>query len=142
MMEDLRAMQVRVASGAIVEVDRALSRLAESQEREGAEARAGLEHGSRVESIAAEESAGTEKERRELLLRMRLERQAVRDVAVEVHRESRVELRQVEGIVERRRQEQTLVDGRREQSASDDRFLARRAWLHSRKVELGGDQSV
>lgn len=142
MMEDLRALQMRVATGAVVEVDRALTRLSEVQEREGSEARVGLEQGSRVELMAAEESAAKEKERRELLLRLREERVEARDAAAEAHRESRVELRQVEGIVERRREQQAMLDGRREQNASDDRFLARRAWLEARAVQQGMDEVV
>jgi hypothetical protein len=55
--------------------------------------------------------------------------------AVETHRESRKELRQLERVIDQASALERREADRRAQAEGDDRFLARRAWLDARKDE-------
>jgi hypothetical protein len=138
MVEEVRALQARASAAAVFEVERAVERLKEA-EQEGIEmGRAGLERGSRVEAVSANASAVNDRERYKLLARLKVERQLAYEAAVELHRESRVELRQIEGLVERTRLKEDAETERRAQLASDDRFLSLREWMRARQASLSG----
>jgi hypothetical protein len=62
---------------------------------------------------------------------MGAERRVALEAAVEAHLASRVEARQVEGLLERVRVREKREAERRAQAESDDRFLSRRSWLGS-----------
>jgi hypothetical protein len=128
MVEDLNAMQVKAAAASVFEVERAAEDLAARRLEGAAAGRAGLARGSRLEALSVEKSAVRDEARAELLARLGAERRVLLEAAVETHRESRVEARQVDGLVERTRETEELERDRREQRESDDRFLSRRSW--------------
>jgi hypothetical protein len=122
---------VKAAAAAVYEVEHAQEELVARRLEGAAEGRAGLERGSRMESLAAEQSAIQDRARAELLVRMGAERRVALEAAVEAHLASRVEARQVEGLLERVRVREKREAERRAQAESDDRFLSRRSWLGS-----------
>ncbi len=128
-VESRYALEVKAAAAAVFEVERAQEQLAARRLESAAEGRAGLERGSRLESLAAEKSAMHDDARAALLARMAAERRTQLDAAVEAHQASRVEARQAEGLLERARVREKREAERRAQAESDDRFLSRRSWL-------------
>ena len=60
---------------------------------------------------------------------MRVEREGAREQARVAYQESRLEMEQMESVVERARGREELEAGRRRQAEMDDRYLARRAWV-------------
>ncbi len=133
LVENLKVMQVKAAASAVFEVERATDELTARRMRGAEEGRAGLERGSRLESLAEEQSASKDEARAELLTRLGAERRLELEAAVEAHRESRMEARQVDGLVERVRAREELERDRRAQRESDDRFLSRREWLRGKE---------
>jgi hypothetical protein len=134
MVENLHAMQVRAAAGDVDEVDQAVSQLSAVKRDEVRQGRVALARGSRVESMAAERTAAASEVRRALLERMRAERRLTHEVALDAHRMSRLELRQVDRIVERVEKKKDVVAERRAQGTMDDRFLSRREWMRARAI--------
>jgi hypothetical protein len=134
MVENLHAMQVRAAAGAVDEVERAAQQMSVVKRDEVSQGRAALARGSRVESMAVERTATANEVRRMLLERIRAERRLTHEVALDAHRMSRLELRQIEGIVERVERKQDVVTERRAQGTMDDRFLSRREWMRARAI--------
>jgi len=132
MVERLNAMQARAAAASVFEVERAAERLERERQEEMNTGREAMVRGSRVEQIAAENRAKLDAERREALTRMKAERQLLYDEAAETHRESRIELRQIDGMVERTRAAAETEAERRAQHAADDRYLSRREWMRAR----------
>ena len=138
MVETLHAMRVKAASGAVDEVERVTERLGVARRDEVSLAQAALERGSRVESMAAERTAAAGEVRRMLLARMRVERTVVYEAEVEAHRVSRLELRQIDGIVVRTQKKEQAKEERRAQEISDDRYLSRREWMRAKETRERG----
>ncbi len=132
MVENLHAMQVKAAAAAVFEVERAEEEMAAHRMTGAAVGREGLTRGSRVEALSAEKSAVQDEARAALLARVGAERREQLGIAMEAHRESRVEAAQVEGLVERVQMREETERERRAQAESDDRYLSRRAWLHAK----------
>jgi hypothetical protein len=124
-------MQVKAAAAAVFEVERAVEEIALRREQGVSAGRLGLAHGSRLEALAAEKSAINDEARAELLVKVGTERRGLLEAAVERHRESRMEAKQVDGLVERARAAEDAERERRAQAESDDRFLSRREWLRN-----------
>ena len=133
MVEDLNAMQVKAAAAAVFEVERAAEELAAARMRGAAEGRAGLARGSRVEALSSDQSASKDVARAELLGRLEAERRSTLTTLVEIHRVSRIEARQVEGLIERLEINEATQRDRQTQAESDDRYLSRRAWMRSKQ---------
>jgi hypothetical protein len=134
LVEQRNAMQVRAAAGAMHEVERAVEHLALSRHAELSTGRTALAQGSRVELMAAETTAAAHAQKRTLLAKLRIERRLVHEHAVLEHRASRMERRQIDGVVERSRAAAEVEMERRAQGTADDRFLTRREW--TRAAEL------
>lgn len=132
MVEKLNAMQVKAASAAVFEVERASCELVARRAQGAADGRAGLARGSRLEALSVEKSAQQDAARAELLAKAGAERRVRLEAALAAHRESRMEALQVDGLAERVREDEELAYARRAQAESDDRFLSRREWLRSK----------
>lgn len=126
-------MQVKASAAAVFEVERAVQDLAARRVQGVAEGRAGLARGSRLEALAEDLGSAKDKLRAEMLARVGAERRVRLEAAIEAHRGSRVESRQVDGLVERVKASAQLEDERRAQAESDDRFLSRREWLRAHR---------
>ncbi len=135
MVESLQAMQVRSAAHALDEVERAALHLVATRHAEVCEGRRALEQGSRVESMAAERSSAVTEVRRAALAKMKAARRTEHALAVETHRASRVELRQIDGMVDRMQTAALSEVERFAQRVSDDRFLSRRVWTQAKNRE-------
>ena len=132
MVEDLHAMQAKAAAAAVFEVERVEAELAARRAQGAAEGRDGLARGSRLEALAAEKGAVQDTARAELLARVGSERRLQLEAAVQAHRESRIETRQLAGLVDRVKASEDFERERRAQAESDDRFLSRREWLRGK----------
>jgi hypothetical protein len=134
MVENLHAMQLRAAAGAVDEVDEATARMHATRRDEVSQGRLALAHGSRVESMAVEKTAAANEARHKVLGRMKVERKDQHAAAGAAHRASRMERRQIDGVVERARVAAELEGERRAQGTSDDRFLSRREWMRAKEL--------
>ncbi len=77
--------------------------------------------------VQAERAAAEVRARR--IAGVRVEREMVREQARVAYQDSRLEMEQMESVVERGRVSEELEAGRRRQAETDDRYLARRAWV-------------
>ena len=135
MVENLKALQLRAAVGAVAEIDRAVDAMTRRKAEFGASARDGLLRGSRLEGLTAEQSAGKDDARSELLRQLGKQRQQEMQLAMDAHQASRTEARQVDRLIARLEVASELENQRKLQSESDDRHLSRREWLRSRYEE-------
>lgn len=131
-MEQMREMDLHRAASA---VGASVLRQQEERAEDHAEAslgRTALAAGDRQEWMLAE--AGRELiglrmlRHREVQLRLEHER----EVATEVYARSRLQRDQMERLASGQRRTAEAIEDRRNQAASDDRFLSRRAWLAGR----------
>jgi hypothetical protein len=134
MVETLNALQVKGAAAAVFEVERAEAELSARRVQGAAAAREGLARGSRLEALSVEKSCANDEARAALLAKAGAERSVRLEAAVMAHRESRMEARQVDGLVDRVQAAEEWERERRAQGESDDRFLSRREWLRGKGV--------
>jgi hypothetical protein len=137
LMEQKNALEVRAAAMAVHEAEQAAQSLVAHRRVELSAARAGLANGSRIEALAAEHARGAYLIHGNHLRKLSDELRIAREQAADNHRTSRVERRQIDGVVERAKVVERTEADRREQGTSDDRFAARRQWTRERQLELG-----
>ncbi len=128
MVEQMRSMELRAAANAVEDIACALAIAATVRGSQIADARAALAGGQREEWQVAETARGVVEAQIARLATLRVQREATLDEAVAAHRASRLEMQQMERIVERRRAVLLVEEDRRAQVESDDRFASRRAW--------------
>lgn len=138
MVENLHALEVRAAAGAVAEVERAAAQLKATRQAEVKEGRAGLARGSRVEAMAADNAEALHAASRLRMGQLKRERDHAHDAAAAAHRTSRLEKRQIDGVVERVEAAAAMMAGRKAQGTSDDRFLSRRAWTQTKELRERG----
>ncbi len=131
MVERLHAMQERGAAGAVAEVEQAAARLREARRLERTQGCEALGRGSLIETLAAARSAPAAATQQKRLGQIKVQRKLHHEDVKSAHRLSRMERRQVDGVVEQARVQAQLAFDRQAQALSDDRFLARRVWLES-----------
>lgn len=127
-MEQMRSLERRVAAGAVDEV--ACREAIATAAREGHlyAARTAMAVGDREEWTIAETTRGAVEGSIERLAALRVAREETLAEAVAEHRASRLQLEQMERLLERRRTADAVEDGRRQQMGADDRYAARMAW--------------
>ena len=125
MVERVRAVELRAAALAVDEADEALRELAQARGIEASAARAGLERGSRVETLSMEQVRASEQGLSIRLVGLRAERAGLYERALAAHRESGTELEQLRRLLAREAELVRVTEERREQAAADDRFLSR-----------------
>jgi hypothetical protein len=112
------------------------------RESQVADARAAMATGQREAWQVAETTRGVVEARMARLARVRIEREAALDEAVSTHRASRLDMEQMESVVERRRAMAMLEAGRRAQMESDDRFASRRAWERPKMLQASNEEPL
>jgi hypothetical protein len=137
MMERMRSVELRVAAVAVADVVCSAAVAATLRESQIADARAAMATGCREEWQVAETTRGVIETRMVRLAALRVECQDALDEAVAVHRVSRMNMEQMNRVLERSRAELMGDESRRAQAESDDRFAARLAWERS-KNRVGG----
>jgi hypothetical protein len=135
MMERMRSVELRVAAGAVEDVACSAAIARKVRENQIAEGRAAMANGRREAWQVAETTRGVNEARIVRLAMLRAEREIILEQAVQVHRASRLNMEQMDRVVDRARTQAEMENGRRLQAESDDRFASRRAWLQTRQVD-------
>lgn len=135
MMDRMRSLEVQLANDAVEDAlcsSAIATTIRESQIEDGRDALAtGRPEAWRV----AETTRGLMDRRIELLRKVRTECEAVLAEASRVHRASRLQMEQMKCLVEKTRTLTLLHESRRAQSAADDRFASRSAWMKLQRVQ-------
>ncbi len=142
LVEQRNGLEVRAAAVALHDVEQVALTYAADRRLELIAARTALGGGSRIEALAAERTGAAYLAHGALLGRLREDLRSARDQAVHTHRASRVERRQLDGVVERAGTAERIEAGRREQGLADDRFLARREWTRERAREAEAEADL
>ena len=128
MMERMRSLELRVAAGAVDDVVCLAAIAATVRESQIADARAAMASGRREDWQVAQTTRGVIEARMVRLAALRVEREDTLDRAVAEHRVSRLNMEQMDRVLERSRVQMSAEEDRRSQAESDDRFASRRAW--------------
>jgi hypothetical protein len=127
-VERVRLVELQEAAAAVAEAEH----LRAAAEARGAahrsEGRAALLQGEGLAWRLAESAGDATEVLRERALLLMAERDVLRTAAGEAYRSSRLRTEQVTRVVEAIAQAQAVVDARREQAATDDRYAARLCW--------------
>jgi len=134
MMERVRSVAVQVASSAVDDAMCAEAIAATIRKSQIADGRDALATGCREAWQVAETTRGVMDRRIEGLQQLRAAREADLAEASRAHRASRLEMEQMERVVEKARAQAGIEEGRRMQSAADDRFASRTIWMETRQV--------
>ena len=135
LVERMRSLELRMAADAVSEVEFAAAVAAATRYNQVAGARAALVAGNREEWSVAEVTLRVEEIRMQRLAELRVKREAKLAEAVSLHRESRLEMEQMERVVELKRAAAAIEEGRRTQAMADDRFASRSAWKRMKNDE-------
>lgn len=134
-MERMRSIEVQAAHGAVKDVlcsSAIAAAIRASQIEDGRDA---LATGRRDAWQVAETTCGVIDRRMERLQQVRTEREAALAEASTIHRASRLEMEQMERMVEKIRAQALVNRSRRAQGDADDRFASRSAWLEMQRVQ-------
>ena len=134
MVEQMRSLELRVAASAVDDVVLVASIEAAIRQSKIFGARAALAAGDREEWQMAETTREGVEARIERLANLRVERETRREEAALAHSTSRVEMEQLDRVVEQQRDRLALEEARRAQAESDDRYAARLAW--AQRIQL------
>lgn len=127
-VERIRSLELRMAESEVDDAVRAAAIAAAIRDSQKANLRDALAAGQRDEWRIAETAASANEIRIARLAALRVKQEAARDEALVRHRLSRLQVEQMESLVERRRERESREVTLQEQAASDDRFASRRAW--------------
>jgi hypothetical protein len=128
LVEQVHSLALVQASLAVREAEIAIARQCEQIREARCGGREALLGGDRERRALTESQLELSGARRQLLETVRLEREIKNDQAREEYHLSRVKSEQMKSVVETIRTEEELIEGRRVQAASDDRFLSRLLW--------------
>ena len=134
-MERMRSLEVQVARGAVDDVMCSAAIAATIRESQLSDGRDALATGRREAWQVAETTRGVMDRRIERLQQLRAEREAILAEATRVHRVSRLEMDQMERMVEKSRAQAGMEETRRTQAAADDRFASRSAWMETQREQ-------
>ena len=135
MMERMRSMEVQVALGAVEDVMCSAAIAATIRAGQIEDARDALATGRREAWQVAETTRGVLDRRIDRLQTERAECEAALAEASRVHRASRLDMEQMQRMVDRTRTQTMLEESRRVQGESDDRFASRSAWMEVQRVQ-------
>jgi len=141
-LERMRSVELRAAATAVEDVACAAAIAATVRGSQIENARAAMATGRRDEWQVAETMRSVLEVRMKRLAVLRAEREADLDAAVAAHRASRLEMEQMERVVERRQAMTRLEDGRRAQAESDDRFASRRSWERPKMLREADEEPL
>ena len=125
LVEQMRVGELRLAAGAVDEVEGALRFEAEAVGVAAARARGAVVGGDGVDGAVAKTTRESAVVRIARLEEMKEEREEALDAAVMTHRESRVRTEQMKSVVERAERAAAEEEARRAQGVADDRYAGR-----------------
>ena len=128
LVEQMHSVTLAQVSLSVHEAEIAIARQCEQMREARWESREALLGGDRERRALTETQQELAGGRRERLETVRLERESRKDQAREEYALSRVKSEQMKSVVAVIRAEEELIEGRRAQAASDDRFLSRLRW--------------
>jgi hypothetical protein len=132
-VEEMHSTELQRMTAAVREAQQAIGveqKVARSARVDG---RGALLAGDRMGWMLAETRQETAGWRRRGLEQIRLEREELNDAAREQYVASRLKKEQIKRVIDDIATRMEIEEGRRLQAASDDRFLARRRWTHTRE---------
>ena len=135
MMERMRSVEVQVANVAVENVTCSAAIAAAVRASQVSHGREALETGRREAWQVAETTRAALEGRIERLQRVRVECEAALAEAESAHRTTRLDLEQVESILDKTRTQLASRESRRTQAAADDRFASRSAWLQAQRLQ-------
>lgn len=135
MMERMRSVELRVAAGAVEDVAYSAAIAATARESQIADARAAMSTGRREEWQVAETTRAVVEARIVRLAKLQAEREIILADAALRHRMSRLNMEQMDRIVDRTRSQEGVLEDRRLQAESDDRFASRLAWMKTKHAD-------
>ena len=135
MMERMRSVELRVAAGAVEDVAYSAAIAATARESQIADARAAMSTGRREEWQVAETTRAVVEARIVRLAKLQAEREIILADAALRHRMSRLNMEQMDRVVDRNRTQAGRREERRLQAESDDRFASRRAWMNTKQAD-------
>ncbi len=127
-VEEMHSTELQQKTAAVREAQRAIATEQEAARLALADGRGALLVGDQVGWLMAETQKETAAWRQRGLEQIRLEREALKDAARKQYVASRVKREQVRRVFDDTAARTEIEEGRRMQSVSDDRFLARRRW--------------
>jgi len=131
LVERMHSLELRMASDAVNDVACAAAVAAATSYQQTVSARAALVSGNREEWSVAEVTRSVEEIRMQRLAELKVQREEKLMEATQTHRASRMQMEQMERVVERKRAIAAIDEGRRTQAMADDRFASRAAWMRS-----------
>ncbi len=137
LVERMHSLELRVAADALNDVLCATAVAAATRYQQASSAREALVLGRREEWAVAEVTRTVEEIRMTRLAELRTQREAKVAEAAVVHRASRLQMEQMERVVERKRAVAAIDEGRKTQAMADDRFASRAAWSRNTPARDG-----
>ncbi len=131
LVEQMRSVELRAAAGAVEAVEAALRLEAAKLTGQGARGGKAFADGDGVDWAVGETTREYAVARMERLREMKAEREEVLDAAMAAHRASRVQVEQIESVLERAARTAAEEETRRAQAVADDRYAGQQ-WLKAR----------
>lgn len=134
MMEQIRSVELRAATIAVEDAACSTTIALTLRESQIASAREAMATGRREEWQISETARVAVEARIDQLAKTRTDRENARAEAHQIHRQSRLDMEQMERVVAQARVQVAIEVTRRTQAESDDRFASRRAWSRTRRI--------
>ncbi len=136
LVERMRSVDLSLAAGLLAEAEEQRREEILVRTAEVGRGRAALALGDSVGWMIGEAERCASDARLERLGVVQRQRMSSYELAREAHNASRLEAEQMQLVLKGARDEQALVEGRRVQAESDDRFASRRCWEESKKMSI------
>lgn len=127
-VERMRSVDVQVATGLMTEADGMCVKERQARDSEMVRGRAALAAGDSAGWVISEAERRAAEARLGQLVDLQRQRRVVCEDARNAHTASRINVEQVQRVLDQARGQQELVEQRRGQAESDDRFASQQCW--------------
>jgi hypothetical protein len=127
-VEEMHAAELQRIAGAVLDAKKAIGVEREAGRVARLEGRDALLAGDRANWMMSETGQEMAVWRRQKFEEIRIEREQLNDAAREQYVASRLKRQQIQGVSDKIAARLEIEEGRRAQTVSDDRYLARRRW--------------
>lgn len=132
LVERMRSVEVRVAMGLLSEIERVCVKERQALAWEVDRGRAALAVGDAAGRMISEVERRANEARLEQLVDLRRQRRTDFEVAQNAYSVSRVDVEQVQRVLQCATTQRELVEHRRVQAESDDRFASQQCWRQNK----------
>jgi hypothetical protein len=132
-VEEMHSTELQRMTAAVREAEQAMTVVRDVAKLARMDARGALTVGDRAGWLMSETQQERAGWRRRQLEQVRLQREHLSDEAMQRYIDSRLKREQMERVFDDLATQTEIVEERRTQAASDDRFLARRRWTDAKK---------